>query len=223
MKLDRETRMTITVLSRSGQSGRAIARLLGVDEKAVRYHLRRAAEGAIDGRSLQAHKATGLKDAIAHYLEQLGEGDRRTWRRCTSGWSRSTTSRARCGACSATSVGTFPMLVSWLLQRLSRPLYRGFERLSPDRSRCGPDLAPERIESAQPCDQPVLKWRPMGTPTRLAKRLGKTGQVVPFRVLSRALRYPAVPWRFGHKILRVLPMCCATIASCWRQLGSLNQ
>jgi transposase len=74
MKLDRETRMTISVLSRSGQSGRAIGRMLGVDEKAVRYHLRRAAEGAVDGRSLQAHKAAGLKEAIVHYLEQQEEG-----------------------------------------------------------------------------------------------------------------------------------------------------
>ena len=31
MKLDRETRMTISVLARNGQSGRAIARMLGVD------------------------------------------------------------------------------------------------------------------------------------------------------------------------------------------------
>ena len=74
MRLDRETRMTIPVLAHHGQSGRAIARMLGVDEKAVRYHLKRAAEGAIDGRSRQEHKAAGLKDAIAHYLEQLNEG-----------------------------------------------------------------------------------------------------------------------------------------------------
>jgi hypothetical protein len=45
MRLDRETRMTIPVLAQHGQSGRAIARMLGVDEKAVRYHLQRAAAG----------------------------------------------------------------------------------------------------------------------------------------------------------------------------------
>ena len=68
MRLERETRMTIPVLARHGQSGRAIARMLGVDEKAVRYHLKRAADGAIDGRSLQTHRAAGLEEAIAHYL-----------------------------------------------------------------------------------------------------------------------------------------------------------
>ena len=39
MKLDRETRMTISVLARNGQSGRAIAPMLGVAEKTVRYPL----------------------------------------------------------------------------------------------------------------------------------------------------------------------------------------
>jgi IS30 family transposase len=41
MKLEWETRMTIPVLARHGQSGRAIARMLGVDESTVRYHLQR--------------------------------------------------------------------------------------------------------------------------------------------------------------------------------------
>lgn len=41
MRLDRETRMTISVLARQGQSGRAMARMLGVTEKTIRYHLRR--------------------------------------------------------------------------------------------------------------------------------------------------------------------------------------
>ncbi|HUK63561.1 MAG TPA: IS21 family transposase [Dongiaceae bacterium] len=73
MKLERETRMTIPVLARHGQSGRAIARMLGVDESTVRYHLDRQQSNAIDGRSLKVHKAAGLKDAIAHYLEQQDE------------------------------------------------------------------------------------------------------------------------------------------------------
>src|SRR6266540_5634900 len=74
MKLDEETRMTISVLVRNGQSGRAIARMLGVDEQTVRYHLHRQKTGAVDGRSLQAHRAAGLAEAIAHYLERAGEG-----------------------------------------------------------------------------------------------------------------------------------------------------
>jgi len=73
MKLDRETRMTISVLARNGQSGRAIARMLGVDESTVRYHLERQAEGAVDGRSQQAHKAQRCAQAIAAYLEARGE------------------------------------------------------------------------------------------------------------------------------------------------------
>ena len=48
MKLERETRMTIGVLVRQGQSGRAIARILGVDESTVRYHLARQQSKAID-------------------------------------------------------------------------------------------------------------------------------------------------------------------------------
>ena len=74
MKLDRETRMTISVLARNGQGGRAIARMLGVAENTVRYHLQRQANGAIDGRSRQEHKADGCAVAIAHYLESAGAG-----------------------------------------------------------------------------------------------------------------------------------------------------
>jgi transposase len=74
MKLDRETRMTISVLARNGQSGRAIARMLGVTENTVRYHLQRQASAAIDGRTQQEHKADGCAAAIAHYLEEAAAG-----------------------------------------------------------------------------------------------------------------------------------------------------
>jgi transposase len=73
MKLDRETRMTISVLARNGQGSRAIARMLGVDESTVRYHLERQAKGSIDGRSQQAQKAHGCAEAIAAYLEARQE------------------------------------------------------------------------------------------------------------------------------------------------------
>jgi len=73
MKLDRETRMTISVLASNGQSGRAIARMLGVDESTVRYHVERKAAGATDGRARQEHKADQCAKAIAHYLEGRGE------------------------------------------------------------------------------------------------------------------------------------------------------
>jgi transposase len=73
MKLDRETRMTISVLARNGQSGRAIARMLGVDESTVRYHLERQVQGAVDGRSQQEQKAHGCTEAITAYLEARRE------------------------------------------------------------------------------------------------------------------------------------------------------
>jgi hypothetical protein len=44
--------MTIGVLARHGQSGRVIARILGVDESTVRYHLARQQSNAMDGLSL---------------------------------------------------------------------------------------------------------------------------------------------------------------------------
>lgn len=50
-KLGREQVVTIQVLDRQGQSHCQTARLLGVTEGAVRYHLRRAAAKAVDGRA----------------------------------------------------------------------------------------------------------------------------------------------------------------------------
>lgn len=49
-KLGREQVVTIRVLEQQGQNHCQTARLLGVTEGAVRYHLRRAAAKAIDGR-----------------------------------------------------------------------------------------------------------------------------------------------------------------------------
>lgn len=74
MKLGRETRMTISELAGHGQSGRAIARILSVDESTVRYHLDRQHTGAVDGRTRQVHKAARLGEAITHYLEDLKAG-----------------------------------------------------------------------------------------------------------------------------------------------------
>jgi transposase len=49
-KLRKEQIVAIGVLKERGQSQSATARLLGVTEGAVRYHLRRQASGAVDGR-----------------------------------------------------------------------------------------------------------------------------------------------------------------------------
>jgi transposase len=69
-KLDVEARMTIKSLSERGHSNRAIARLLGVHEHAVRYHRHRLEAGISDGRARQAHLAERFAPAITHWLEQ---------------------------------------------------------------------------------------------------------------------------------------------------------
>jgi len=71
LKLDQEARMTIKHLNGRGHSGRRIARMLGVCEGTVRYHLRRQAEGAVDGRARQPQLAGGWSEAIRWYLGAL--------------------------------------------------------------------------------------------------------------------------------------------------------
>lgn len=65
--------MTIQELARRGASGRSIARTLEVSEGAVRYHLRRQATGAVDGRSKQEHLAASHHEAIAGWLTCCSE------------------------------------------------------------------------------------------------------------------------------------------------------
>lgn len=62
-------------------------------------------------------------------------------------------------------------------------------------------------------------WR--ATPPH--RHLPQTGPVVPFRVPSGAHGCPGMPSRSWGNFLPVLAMRCATVASCWRQLRSLNQ
>jgi transposase len=71
-KLTWEDRMTITSLLRKGCSNRDVARLLKVTEGAVRYHRRRMAEGARDGRARQVSVAERYREAIDAYLEATG-------------------------------------------------------------------------------------------------------------------------------------------------------
>lgn len=73
-KLDVEARMTIKSLAERGHSNRAIARLLGVHEHAVRYHRHRQDAGITDGRARQSHLAERFAPAITHWLEQLEGG-----------------------------------------------------------------------------------------------------------------------------------------------------
>ncbi|HYC00413.1 MAG TPA: IS21 family transposase, partial [Candidatus Limnocylindrales bacterium] len=51
-----------------------IARLLGVSESTVRYHLARQAAGASDRRADQPQRAAGVAEAITQYVESVGAG-----------------------------------------------------------------------------------------------------------------------------------------------------
>lgn len=66
-RLDDEALTAMGVLLKQGQTQSAVARLLGVTEGTVRYHRRRRAEGAVDGRSRQVGKAAAHAEAIAHW------------------------------------------------------------------------------------------------------------------------------------------------------------
>ena len=66
--------MAIKVLSARGSTQSEIARLLGVTEGAVRYHARRMAVGAVDGRGQQRPKAEAFAAAIEHWRGQQDGG-----------------------------------------------------------------------------------------------------------------------------------------------------
>lgn len=69
-----ELRVTIKTLATKGVAHRAIARQLGLSEGTVRYHLRRMASGATDGRGRQRRQAASHREAIAYWLESRREG-----------------------------------------------------------------------------------------------------------------------------------------------------
>jgi hypothetical protein len=69
-RLDAEARMAIKTLSARGSTQSEIARLLGVTEGAVRYHVRRRSAGAVDGRAQQRPKAEAFAAAIGHWRGQ---------------------------------------------------------------------------------------------------------------------------------------------------------
>ena len=66
--------MTIEVLQQRGQSQSQTARILGVSEGAVRYHLRRARDGAADRRQKPSWiEQRGLAEAVAHWWQAQAE------------------------------------------------------------------------------------------------------------------------------------------------------
>ena len=72
--LTREQIVTIEVLHQKGQSQSQTARILGVSEGAVRYHLRRAQEAATDGRQKPSRiEQFGLAEAVAHWWQAQAE------------------------------------------------------------------------------------------------------------------------------------------------------
>jgi len=78
-KLTREQVVTIQVLHQRGQPATQTARLLGVTEGTVRYHRRRALQGATDGRKKPSQvEQAGLADVVEHWwhaqAEALGDG-----------------------------------------------------------------------------------------------------------------------------------------------------
>lgn len=66
--------MTIKVLDERGATGVETARLLGVSEGTVRYHVRRMRAGATDGRSAQPQKAEAYAAAIEHWRQSMEDG-----------------------------------------------------------------------------------------------------------------------------------------------------
>jgi transposase len=74
LRLSKEEIVTIRVLAAKGQNHCEIARTLGVSEGTVRYHLRRAAAGAVDGRQDKPFRAEAVEELIdAWHAERAGE------------------------------------------------------------------------------------------------------------------------------------------------------
>lgn len=74
--LSKEEIVTVGVLTEKGQNHCEIGRTLGVTEGTVRYHLRRAAEGAEDGRKSKTFKVEPLAEVIAAWHEDRAESSR---------------------------------------------------------------------------------------------------------------------------------------------------
>jgi transposase len=74
IRLDREARVTIKTLVSRGTTNTAVARLLGVTEGSVRYHVSRMVTGAMDGRGMKPFKAAPQAEAIEHWRQSQQDG-----------------------------------------------------------------------------------------------------------------------------------------------------
>ena len=66
--------MTIKTLVSRGTTNTAVARLMGVTEGSVRYHVSRMVTGAVDGRGMQPFKAAPQAEAIEHWRQSQRDG-----------------------------------------------------------------------------------------------------------------------------------------------------
>src|SRR5689334_22816372 len=106
-RLDREARVTIKALVSRGATNAAVARLLGVSEGSVRYHVTRMAAGRLDGRGTKPFRAATVAEAIEHW-RQNRRTERSIWRSCTRGWRPNTPMTAAYGRCSGFGRGITP-------------------------------------------------------------------------------------------------------------------
>lgn len=74
VKLRREEIVTLEVLKAKGLTNSEVARTLGVTESTVRYHARRVAAGALDGRKAKAFKAAKYQAIIDEWLRDPHDG-----------------------------------------------------------------------------------------------------------------------------------------------------
>ena len=76
VRLSEEEVVTIGVLADKGKNHCEIARTLGVSEGTVRYHLRRQAEGAQDGRRQKGSQGEALAGIIGAWMQGHPDGQR---------------------------------------------------------------------------------------------------------------------------------------------------
>lgn len=76
LRLKKEEVVSLRVLKERGMKNTEIARTLGVTEGAVRYHARRAASNAVDGRAGKPRKAESFGPVIEAWVDHRSDGRR---------------------------------------------------------------------------------------------------------------------------------------------------
>ena len=120
-RLDPEARMAIKALAARGATQSEIARLLGVTEGAVRYHARRMAVGAVDGRARQEPKAEAVAAAIEHWRGQQDGGGDQPGGAARRGCGGSMAMTAACARCSGTGGAAYPAPAVRARRRVETP------------------------------------------------------------------------------------------------------